>query len=64
MDTANQTDEMKWLLPAYMLDKPQQPKYSQVSKQVSVFIWLFGFIWILFCIRNFSKMLFYPPWMF
>ncbi len=33
MDTANHTDETKWLLPAYMVDKPQQPKYSQVSKK-------------------------------
>ncbi len=32
MDMANHTDETKWLLPAYMVDKPHQPKYSQVSK--------------------------------
>ena len=31
MDRANHTDETKWLLPAYVADKPHQPKYSQVS---------------------------------
>jgi hypothetical protein len=31
MDMANHTDETKWLLPAYVADKPHQPKYSQVS---------------------------------
>ncbi len=31
MDTTNHTDETKWLLPAYVADKPHQPKYSQVS---------------------------------
>jgi hypothetical protein len=30
MDMANHTDETKWLLPAYVADKPHQPKYSQV----------------------------------
>ncbi len=28
MDMANHTDETKWLLPAYVADKPHQPKYS------------------------------------
>jgi hypothetical protein len=31
MDRANHTDKTKWLLPAYVADKPHQPKYSQVS---------------------------------
>ncbi len=31
MDRANHTDGTKWLLPAYVADKPHQPKYSQVS---------------------------------
>ena len=31
MDRANHADETKWLLPAYVADKPHQPKYSQVS---------------------------------
>jgi hypothetical protein len=30
MDRANHTDETKWLQPAYVADKPHQPKYSQV----------------------------------
>jgi hypothetical protein len=36
MDMANHTDETKWLLPAYVADKPHQPKYSQVSISRSI----------------------------
>ncbi len=39
MDRANHTDETKWLLPAYVADKPHQPKYSQVSKKETVGRW-------------------------
>jgi hypothetical protein len=35
MDRANHTDETKWLLPAYVADKPHQHKYSQVSKRLA-----------------------------
>jgi hypothetical protein len=38
MDQANHTDETKWLLPAYVADKPHQHKYSQVSKELRFFI--------------------------
>jgi hypothetical protein len=35
MDMANHNDETKWLLPAYMVDRPQQLEYSQVSKNTA-----------------------------
>ncbi len=36
MDRANHTDETKWLLHAYVADKPHQPKYSQVSNTLEI----------------------------
>jgi hypothetical protein len=38
MDTANHTDETKWLLPVNMVDKPHQPKYSQVSTYLARYV--------------------------
>ncbi len=49
MDTANHTDETKWLLPAYMVDKPHQPKYSQDIEDGAIFKNFLGALMIIAC---------------